>query len=150
MVVFVSYEICVSCNYYPCRCDWYDGVFYDDYYYEETTYYEPGPPLITLENLNFVLTSGAILANGIMISREQRSPAAAFFGYTFGASSLILAATGRTSNPVATLLLGTASILLATWNLQMPQEGLPSGDSWYENSYQSRTASPAAGITFSF
>jgi hypothetical protein len=143
-IVYVDYEICVICNCYACCCDW------DDYYYEEYAYYNPGPPLITLENLNFVLTSGAILANGIMISQDQRSPVAASFGYAFGASSIILAVTGRTSNPVASLILGTASIVLATWNLQIQQDVLPSGDPWHEGSYQSRTASPAAGITFSF
>lgn len=148
---YVDYEICVTCAYYACRCDWYyDDAIYDEYYYDEYVYYEPTAILNTLETLNFVMTSGAIFANGIMISREQRSPAAAFFGYAFGASSLLLGASGKTSHPFATMLFGAASILLATWNLQMPDDSLQSSDLWHDGSYQSRGASPLAGVTFSF
>jgi hypothetical protein len=141
----------VTCAYYACRCDWYyDDVIYEEYYYDEYVYYEPSAPLDALETLNFLMTSGAIFANGIMISREQRSPTAAFFGYAFGASSLLLGASGKTSHPFATMLLGAASILLATWNLQMPDDSLQPSDLWHDDSYQSRGASSLAGVTFSF
>jgi len=106
IAVPVVYEICVSCNHYPCHCEWY----YEEYYVEEYAYYEPVIPRVTLEDVNFALTSAAILTNGIMISREQRSPAAAFFGYVFGASSLYVGLSGKAEHPVANVLLGAASI----------------------------------------
>jgi hypothetical protein len=123
-------------------------VYYEEYYYEEYAYH--GPPQIRLEDVNFALTSAAIITNGIMISRDQRSPAAAFFGYAFGASSLYLGLSGTASHPVANVLLGAASIALATWNLQVSHGGPQPGDTWQDGAYPTRTASPLAGVTLNF
>jgi len=121
-------------------------IYYEDYYVESSPLIQATRPVADPELLNFAFTSGAIVANAIFIANQNRNTPAAFFGFAFGAGSVLLGFSGKTEHSSAAVLLGVASMLAAYVNLQIDETPT---DTFHDPSF-SRSAAPGASLSFSF
>jgi hypothetical protein len=141
--------MCVACGYYACRCDvFYTDIYIDEYYYEDYPAFYTSPAW-NPSTVAMAFTSGAIVVNALFVANNERNTPSAFFGFAFGAGSIVLGLSGKAEHSGPTLLLGAASILFAYFNLLGAEPGGSPGDLGVDGTFTPSTQT-ASGITFSF
>jgi hypothetical protein len=110
-------------------------------------------PGFFLEEVNNIFTAAAIVANAIAVMDGHSNGTSATFGFSLGLTSLMLTAHRDTDYPLTSLALGTASILMAIWNLSLDHDPEPrynSSLSYSRSPPRGGSPSPLVSVSLTF